>query len=237
MRPAAATSPLRGSGPGARPAAMTEAMLQLDHITVIAPTLAEGVAHVRACLDIDVPFGRQHPDMGTHNHLLRLGESVYLEIIAANAAAPRPARARWFGLDNDAALRADWGSGRRLRGWVARTQDIDAVLARHRDLLGHKVEFTSANGSFCFAVRDDGALPLDGAAPSVIDRLGKPPSVATMADAGARLQSLTLEHPEPDRIRALYDDLGVTAPPVVTHGNRLRYRALIETPAGVKQLT
>lgn len=216
---------------------MTETMLQLDHITVIAPTLAEGVAHVRACLDIDVPFGRRHPDMATHNHLLRLGESVYLEIIAANTAAPRPNRARWFGLDDNAALCADWESGRRLRGWVARTQDIDAVLARHGQLLGRRVDFTSANGSFCFAIPDDGALPLEGAAPSVIDRLGKPPSVATMADAGARLQSLILEHPEPDRIRRLYDQLGIAEPPVVTQGERLRYRALIETPAGVKELT
>lgn len=221
---------------------MTEAMLQLDHIAVIAPTLAEGVSHVRACLDIDVPFGRQHPDMATHNHLLRLdskapADSVYLEIIAANSAAQRPNRARWFGLDDDTALRADWDNGRRLRGWVARTQDIDAVLARHGQLLGRRVDFTSANGSFCFAIPDDGALPLEGAAPSVIDRLGKPPSVATMADAGARLQSLILEHPEPDRIRRLYDELGIAEPPVVTQGERLRYRALIDTPAGVKELT
>lgn len=212
-------------------------MLQLDHITVIAPTLAEGVAHVRACLDIDVPFGRRHPDMGTHNHLLRLGESVYLEIIAVDAAAPRPSRMRWFGLDDPAQVRADWESGRRLRGWVARTGDIDTVLARHGDLLGRKVEFSSANGRFCFAIPDDGALPLDGAAPSVIDRLGKPPSVATMADAGARLQSLILEHPAPWRIAALYRDLDIDRAPVVARGERLRYRARIETPGGLKDLT
>ncbi len=212
-------------------------MLQLDHIAVIAPTLAEGVAHVRTCLDIDVPFGRRHPDMGTHNHLLRLGEAVYLEIIAVNAEAPRPTRARWFGLDDPVQVRADWENGRRLRGWVARTSDIDAVLARHGDLLGHKVEFSSANGSFCFAIPDDGSLPLDGAAPSVIDRLGKPPSVATMADAGARLQSLILEHPEPARIEALYRDLDIAQAPVVVRGERLRYRALIEAPGGLKDLT
>lgn len=216
---------------------MTVAMLQLDHIAVIAPTLAEGVAHVRACLDIDVPFGRQHPDMATHNHLLRLGESVYLEIIAADPTAPRPGRARWFGLDDAAAVRADWESGRRLRGWVARTHDIDAVLARYQAVLGRKVTFGSANGSFCFAIPDDGALPLDGAAPSVIDRLGKPPSVAAMADPGARLRSVTLEHPEPARIAALYEELGIDNAPVVTHGERLRYRALIDTPAGLKELT
>lgn len=212
-------------------------MLQLDHITVIAPTLTEGVAHVRTCLDLDVPFGRQHPDMGTHNHLLRLGESVYLEIIAVNPDAPRPGRARWFGLDDQAAARADWDSGRRLRGWVVRTNDIDAVLAQHKTVLGNKVDFTSANGSFCFAIPDDGALPLDGAAPSVIDRLGKPPSMATMADAGARLHALVLEHPEPARIEALYRSLGIADPPMVMLGERLRYRARIETPDGLKELT
>jgi hypothetical protein len=212
-------------------------MLQLDHITVIAPTLAEGVAHVRTCLDLDVPFGRQHPDMATHNHLLRLGGSVYLEIIAVNPDAPRPGRARWFGLDDQAQVRADWDSGRRLRGWVARTSEIDAVLAQHKMVLGNKVDFTSANGNFCFAIPDDGALPLDGAAPSVIDRLGKPPSVAMMADAGAQLQSLILEHPEPARIEALYRSLDIANPPVVMRGERLRYRARIETPDGMKDLT
>jgi hypothetical protein len=217
-------------------------MLQLDHITLIAPSLAEGVAHVRGCLGIDVPFGREHPDMGTHNHLLRLSgdersESVYLEIIAVNPDVPRPGRARWFGLDDQAVVRADWDNGRRLRGWVARTSDIDAVLARHETVLGRKVAFTSANGSFCFAIPADGSLPLEGAAPSVIDRLGKPPSVAAMADAGARLQSVILEHPEPARVIALYRSLGIADPPVVTSGERLRYRALIETPNGLRELT
>ena len=88
-----------------------------------------------------------------------------------------------------------------------------------------------------FAIPDDGSLPLDGAAPSVIDRLGKPPSVAAMADAGARLQRVILEHPEPERIAALYAALGIDIPPEVRAGERLRYRALIETPGGVKELT
>jgi hypothetical protein len=35
-------------------------MLKLDHLTVIAPDLAEGVLHVRNCLGLDVPFGQRH---------------------------------------------------------------------------------------------------------------------------------------------------------------------------------
>ncbi|MEM7544455.1 MAG: VOC family protein [Pseudomonadota bacterium] len=57
-------------------------MLKLDHITVIAPTLAERATHVQDCLDIEVPFGTRHHYMGTHNHRLQLGNSAYLEIVA-----------------------------------------------------------------------------------------------------------------------------------------------------------
>ena len=75
-------------------------MLTLDHLTVIAPTLTEGVAHVRACLGLDVPFGQRHGYMGTVNHLLQLGGTVYLEIVAVDPAADAPGRRRWFGLDD-----------------------------------------------------------------------------------------------------------------------------------------
>lgn len=75
-------------------------MLKLDHITVIAPTLIEGVSHVQNCLDLEVPFGTRHDYMGTHNHRLQLGNNVYLEIVALDPAGTEPGRQRWFGLDN-----------------------------------------------------------------------------------------------------------------------------------------
>ena len=212
-------------------------MLQLDHITIIAPSLTEGVDHVRTCLDIDVPFGRHHDYMGTYNHLLRLGEAVYLEIIAVNPDAPRPARPRWFGLDDPQSVRAAWDDGRRLRGWVVRTNEIDSLLSRHGAALGEKVELTANNGSFFFSIPRDGSLPLGEAMPSVIDRRGKSPPVAPMADLGARLQSLTIEHPDPDRIADLYRQLAIEAPPRVQKGERIHYRAEIRTPSGLRVLT
>lgn len=212
-------------------------MLQLDHITVIAPSLAEGVAHVRSCLDLDVPFGRHHEYMGTYNHLLRLGEAVYLEIISINPDAPRPARPRWFGLDDQKSVRAAWDDGLRLRGWVARTGDIDRVLSEHGTLLGRKVELAANSTAFFFSIPPDGALPFGGAAPSIIDRRGRPPSVAAMADLGAVLRSLTVEHPDPDAVSALYRKLAIDAPPQAQMGDRIRYRARIQTPSGLRELT
>lgn len=212
-------------------------MLKLDHLTVIAPTLAEGVSHVRACLDLDVPFGQRHGYMGTHNHLLQLGDSVYLEIVSLDPDADRPGRARWFGLDDRKGVRAAWDEGRRLRGWVARTDGIDAVLAGREAVFGRKVALPLVDPSFDFAIPDDGSLPLDGAMPSVIDRRGKPRSMATIADLGARLTSFVLEHPEPETVLRLYRELAIDRPPEIVLAPRLRYRALIETAAGMKELT
>ncbi|BBK31491.1 glyoxalase-like protein [Stella humosa] len=211
-------------------------MLKLDHLTVIAPTLAEGVAHVRSCLGLEVPFGQRHAYMGTHNHLLQLGDGVYLEIVAVDPDAAGPGRPRWFGLDDQQAVRADWDAGRRLRGWVAGTDRIDMVLARREGTFGRKVSLPSSDPTFEFSLLDDGSLPLGGAAPSIIDRRGKARAMATMADLGARLRSFSLEHPEADAISALYRELAIERAPSVSHGGGLRYRARIETPGGMREL-
>lgn len=212
-------------------------MLRLDHLTVVAPTLQEGVAHVRACLDLDVPFGQRHPYMGTHNHLLQLGDATYLEIVARDPLGEPPPCPRWFGLDDQARVRADWDAGRRLRGWVARTDAIEAVVAGREQVFGRKIALPWAEPVFDFAMPADGSLPLDGAAPSLIDRRGKPRSMATIADLGARLLSLSLEHPDAGMIARLYRELDIDRPPVIGPGSELRYRARIETPAGVKELS
>jgi len=214
----------------------TAGMLNLDHLTVVAPTLAEGVAHVRTCLDLDVPFGQRHDYMGTWNHLLQLGDTVYLEIVAVEPHATGPRCSRWFGLDDQRRVRKDWDSGRRLRGWVARTNAFDRVLENRESIFGSKVSLPWDDPTFDFAIPEDGSLPLGGAAPSIIDRRGKPRSMATMPEMGARLLSFTLEHPEPDAISKLYRSLAIDRPPTVTHGGELRYRAEIETSDGVKAL-
>lgn len=212
-------------------------MLQLDHLTVVAPDLAEGVAHVRDCLDLDVPFGQRHLYMGTHNHLLQLGDGVYLEIVARDPAAAPQAHRRWFGIDDQRQVRADWDEGRRLKGWVARTDAIDTVLAGRENVLGRKVALPQDAPAFDFAIPDGGSLPLDGILPSIIDRRGRPRSMATIADLGARLTSFTLAHPEPAAIEALYRDLAIMRAPMVVPGARPRYSAQIETPTGSRVLT
>ena len=212
-------------------------MLKLDHITVIAPTLVEGVSHVRDCLDLDVPFGTRHDYMGTHNHRLQLGNTVYLEIVALDPEGTEPGRPRWFGLDDQEKVRSDWNQGRRLRGWVASTNAIDAVVSTRRAIFGEKVPLPAADPTFDFAIPEDGSLPLDGAAPSIIDRRRERESMASIPDLGARLWSLTLEHSDPAAIETLYRELSIDRPPAIIEGLEIRYRAQIDTPTGLKVLT
>jgi hypothetical protein len=211
-------------------------MIHLDHLTIVAPTLREGVDHVRDCLGLDMPFGGRHPEMGTYNYLLRLGEDVFLEVIAVDPEAARPAHPRWFGLDDAAQVRCDWDAGRRLRTWVARTSELDAILDRMSPLLGRSRRVSRGDRAWSFGVRDDGALPLDGLAPCLIDWGGRGSPVPAMPDLGARLSSFVVEHPDPGEVERLHRDLGVVAPIAVRPGPRLRYEAVIETGEGTRIL-
>lgn len=212
-------------------------LLKLDHLTVVAPSLSEGVSHVRDCLGLSVAFGSRHDYMGTHNHRLQLGNFVYLEIVAIDPAVTDPGRSRWFGLDNQEQVREDWDEGRRLRGWVANTEDIDSVVSTHAAIFGDKVVLPTVDPTFSFTIPKDGLLPCDGAAPSIIDHWGDSSYIATIPDLGARLASFTLEHPAPVVIETLFRELPIDRPPAIVYGPRLRYRALIETPAGLRELT
>lgn len=209
-------------------------MLQFDHLTLTAPSLAEGIAHLTALLGIELGNAAKHKDMATHNRRVRLGADIYLEVVASAPDATPKGGPRWFGLDRVDEVRAAWDGGFRLRGWVARTDDIDAVLADHGRLLGTKRRL---DDSYDFSVPVDGGLPLGGVLPSVIDLGGKGPTAERLVDQGIRLRSFVLEHPDPHEVSRLYEALGVGGAPRVARGERMRYVAEVETPAGVVVLT
>lgn len=211
-------------------------MLKLDHLTVVAPSLAEGVAHVRSCLDMDVPFGTRHAYMGTHNHRLRLGESIYLEIVAVEPGEPGPQLPRWFGLDDPETVRQNWEAGRRLRGWVANTSCMDHLLESFGGVFGERRDLPEDNPEFSFSVPSDGGLPDDGALPSLIDHRGDTSFITSIPDNGARLLSLELACPEPQRISDFYLRLRIDRAPNISFGPTVRYRAEIDTPSGPMEL-
>ena len=134
-------------------------------------------------------------------------------------------------------MRADWESGRRLRGLVARTDDLDRRAPPPiPGCSGTRSPDDPRALTWRFAVRPDGAWPEDGALPCPMTWGEGPHPAAAMPDLGCRLAGLTLTHPEPDRIAALYRTLGVANAPRVRAG-AFGYRAEIATPGGLRVLT
>ena len=206
----------------------------IDHITVTAPTLNAGAEFVRQALGVAPQLGGEHPRMGTHNLLLRLGDSMFLEVIAPNPEALAPARPRWFALDT-----LHPNSAPALSAWVARTPDIHATDSACSEALGNIEPMSRGTLNWLITIPCDGALPLSGIAPALIEWQTKVHPAAKLQDHGLSLVKLELFHPEPERISRLLRSLGLEGPLSVSSppdGRTACMVAHINTPLGLRLL-
>jgi hypothetical protein len=207
---------------------------RIDHITITSPTLEAGRDMVFDCLGLLPQRGGEHPRMGTHNLLLRLGEALFLEVIAVNPNAPRPPRPRWFELD---ALPS--ASRPRLACWVVRTDDIHASLQAASVPLGRAETMSRGALEWLISIPPDGHLPLGGAAPALIQWHTSVHPAAGLQDVGGRLTALELLHPEPQVLQAVLGDLRVAEPGVelsVREADSPGLVAHVDTPHGPRRI-
>lgn len=202
----------------------------LDHIAITAFSLEAGAALVADTLGVETQRGGEHPRMATHNRLLRLGESIYLEVITPNPAARSPGRPRWFGLDTLAphALPA-------LSTWVVRSTDIQASAAAASEPLGDLEPMRRSALDWLITIPADGSVPLEGAAPALIQWHADAHPATRMEDKGCALALLEIFHPDPERISRLLSSLELEAPVAVRQagpGDPVRLAAHIDTPHG-----
>lgn len=206
----------------------------IDHITITAPTLEAGAALVREALGVAPQAGGEHPRMGTHNLLLKLGDSLFLEVISANPSAPAPKRSRWFALDT---LEPD--SPPTLSTWVVRTDNIHACAAACSEDLGVVEPMSRGTLNWHITIPADGTLPLNGIAPALIEWQTETHPAAKLQDHGLSLARLELFHPEPARVSRLLQSIGLKGPISVSpasDGRTARLIAHINTPQGIRML-
>lgn len=200
-------------------------MAAFDHLAVSAETLEAGVAHVEAILGVSLEAGGKHPHMGTHNRLLSLGPSEYLEVIAIDPGAVRPVHPRWFALDGFAGVP-------RLTNWIVRVDDLDTALAVAPLGAGRPTDLARGDFRWRFAVPDDGHLPFDDAFPALIEWQSDHPA-GCLPDTGCRLVRLEIAHPEAEALRGA---LPVSDPRIVVVPGAKALRATITTPHGKRVL-
>ncbi len=207
---------------------------QIDHIVITAPDLVAGAELVRRSLGVRPQPGGEHARMGTHNSLLRLGESLYLEVISPNPDAPKPGRPRWFELDE---VKPD--TPPRLATWVARTDDIRSTLAACSEPLGNVEPMSRGELNWLITIPSDGSLPLGGIAPTLIEWHTEAHPAARLREAGCSLVRLEAFHTEAPRISALLRSISVEAEISVAPlpaGKRPYLVAHIQTPNGPRKL-
>ena len=200
---------------------------RIDHLAVSALTLEDGTAAVEEALGVRLSPGGQHPLMSTHHRLLGLGD-VYLEVIAADPAAPAPGRPRWFRLDR-------FSGAPRLTNWIAAVDDLDAALAAAPAGAGRATDLARGDLRWRMGVPDDGCLPFDDAFPALIQWLGGGHPVQRLPDVGVRLRRLVLVHPQAEALRAALGPVA-DARLVIEAGAVKGVRAEFETAGGVREL-
>lgn len=200
-------------------------MLEFDHLAVSCQRLADGVDAVEANLGVALSAGGEHPHFGTHNRLLSLGGTEYLEVIAIDPGAPPPGRARWFGLDG-------FAGPPRLTNWILRCDDLEAARERLGPGIGAAIALERGNYRWRMAVPETGLLPFDNCHPALIRWDSAHPAQA-LPESGCHLRELVVTHPEAGRLKDL---LGLEDPRIRFETGVAALRACIETPSGTHWL-
>lgn len=213
-------------------------MTQLDHLVIIASTLAEGTEFIRSELGVTIAGGGAHARMGTHNHVMQLGNDAYLELIAFNPEAPKPDRPRWFDMDNPL-VRHRLATGPALMHWVVNVDDFAQLPGFDPHIWGFPFPMQRGQLNWQIAVPEDGRLPGGGLLPTVIQWQSDHPAAA-MDDLNCKLESLTLFHPQPDWLQGQLDKIDANqitnVPIVIKSAERSHFSITLNTPLGRRTL-
>ena len=212
---------------------------KLDHLVIAGETLEQGVDYVRSTLGVQVPKGGFHKTMGTHNHLMQLGNGAYLEVIAIDPDATLPDQPRWFGLD-DALMRESLRQQPRLITWVINTADIEKLNHASSFSIGTPTELSRDSLRWVMTLPGDGRLLASGLLPYIIQWHAKPHPSLGMADLGCRLRSLDIYHNRTNWLRSMLKSIDadhLVRIHTLPDSESAYLSASIETASGIKVLT
>lgn len=205
--------------------------MNIDHLVYAVSDLETGMRDMEALLGVRPAIGGRHPDFGTHNALLSLGTSTYLEVIAPDPDLPTPGRGLPFGITR--------GQQPRMATWALGTESIhelaNTALAAGIDI------GTIASGSrrkpdgtlLSWQLSDPYAMPLGGAIPFLIS-WGETPHPARATPRAGDLIGFRIEHPEAQSVRAAVSALCVAVD--IEKSDQFKLIATIKTGSGIVEL-
>ena len=195
--------------------------VMIDHLVFGCDDLQNGTAYLEQALGVGFSGGGKHTLMATHNRLLKLQDSIYFEAIAIDHEAVQIhgdiGRKRWFSLDEDRTKQRLAQSPRPLT-WVVAVDDIYDAASKCGYDAGKITTMARDDLEWMLTIAEDGALVEDGLLPSFIQWPGGRNPANKLPESGTRLQRLILQHPQPDAIGQIIDQLAIDGPVEVRPG-------------------
>ena len=193
----------------------------IDHLVFGCDYLQNGTSYLEQALGVGLSTGGQHALMATHNRLLKLQDAIYLEAIAIDHEAVQKhgdiGRKRWFSLDEDRTKKRLAQSPRPLT-WVVAVDDIYDATSKCGYDAGKITTMTRGDLEWMLTIAENGMLAEDGLLPGLIQWPGGRNPANKLPESGTRLQRLILQHPQPDVIGQIIDQLGIDGPVEVKLG-------------------
>ena len=199
----------------------TPSRVVIDHLVFGCDYLQNGTSYLEQALGVGLSTGGQHALMATHNRLLKLQDAIYLEAIAIDYEAVQKhgdiGRKRWFSLDEDRTKKRLAQSPRPLT-WVVAVDDIHDAASKCGYDVGKITTMTRGDLEWMLTIAENGTLVEDGLLPGLIQWPGGRNPANKLPESGTRLQRLILQHPQPDVIGQIIDQLGIDGPVEVKLG-------------------
>jgi hypothetical protein len=203
----------------------------VDHLVYATPDLDATVDSLSRLLGVRAAPGGRHSGEGTRNALIALGPDSYLEVLGPDASQPELPRPRWLGVDD---LERP-----RLTRWALKADDLARQVAEAERaginlgqvLSGSRTREDGAH--LTWRLTDPRVVVADGIVPFLID-WGTTPHPSESASHGVTLVGLRAEHPAPEQVQRLLEQLGISLD--VREGVRAALIAMLRTPRGLIEL-
>ena len=203
----------------------------VDHIVIAVSDLDKGMDWLEKKLGIRPVYGGQHITEGTHNALLNLGNSCYLELLAIDSSNKKINPPRWMGVDLIEAPT--------ITRWAVKSNNIEqevSFLKNVNPLLG--------NIKSGMRAKQDGSIlkwqlsiplpePMVEVTPFLID-WGESVHPTTSLEPACKLVSMVLKHPYHTEIQEVMENINLDFK--LEKGEQPSISIVVDSPNGLIKL-
>ncbi|MFK7935194.1 MAG: VOC family protein [Saprospiraceae bacterium] len=204
-------------------------MRKIDHIVYSVPDLEAAIIDLEKRLGVPIQSGGRHLNKGTKNAVLNLGNSCYLEILAADESNTDIAPPRWMGVDLiDQA---------QMTRWCIKSDDLNKdgqILQNINPALGQQWngERQLQNGDFLrWKMNLPLATPAVDVLPFMCDWSNTAVHPTEQLVENCELIAMRFYHPKPESIQPYFNALQVEIK--IAYAKEERIEADIKCPNGI----